>query len=178
MTDVDSGSPLVSVGIPTYNRRDMLKRAVESVLAQDYPDFEVVISDNASTDGTQALCEDLCLRDGRVHYIRQSTNKGPIAKFNEVFRHSHGELFMYSDDDDWLDPSYLSQCVSTLLEQPEIALVSGVWNWCRDQALIQENIRMNLLQWSGRHRVLSCYKQVRGNEVFHGVGSRDLLMKA
>jgi glycosyltransferase involved in cell wall biosynthesis len=136
------------------------------------------VQTGAVQHGTQALCEDLCLRDGRVHYIRQSTNKGPIAKFNEVFRHSHGELFMYSDDDDWLDPSYLSQCVSTLLEQPEIALVSGVWNWCRDQSLIQGNIRMNLLQKSGRHRVLSCYKQVRGNEVFHEVGSRDLLMKA
>src|SRR5919199_5421053 len=146
MTDVDSGSPLVSVGIPTYNRREMLKRAVESVLAQDYTNFEVVISDNASTDGTQALCEDLCLRDERVHYFRQSTNKGPIANFNEVFRRSHGELFMYLGDDDWLDPSYLSQCVSTLLKQPELALVSGVWNWCRDQALIKENIRMNLLQ--------------------------------
>jgi glycosyltransferase involved in cell wall biosynthesis len=170
-------TPLVSVGIPTYNRTEMLRRAVESVLAQDYLNLEVVISDNASTDGTQALCQDLCLRDERVHYIRQSTNKGPIANHHEVFRRSNGELFMYLGDDDWLDPSYVSQCVSALLEQPELALVTGVFKWYRDRTLVHEGVRINLVQESGRDRVLAHYKQVRANELFHGVGRRDLLMK-
>ena len=71
----DRKPPLVSVGIPTFNRLIMLRRAVDSALSQDYPNLEVVISDNASTDGTQAWCEQLARRDSRVRYVRQPNTR-------------------------------------------------------------------------------------------------------
>ena len=92
MVDAQSHGPLVSVGVPTYNREHRLRRAVESILAQDYPHVEVVISDNASADGTQAWCEELCRRDSRVRYVRQPRNAGLISNYAEVFRHSRGEV--------------------------------------------------------------------------------------
>jgi len=167
--------PLVSVGIPTYNRVGMLQRAVESVLTQDYPSVEVVISDNASTDGTRAWCEDLCRRDNRIRYVHQQANIGLVANYAEVLKHSHGALYMAFADDDWLDTSYISQCVRTLLEQPDLVLVCGKWRMFREQEFLREGVKIDLSQGSGRDRVLAFYKHINEDEIFHGVARRDLL---
>src|SRR5207247_7417863 len=112
-------------GIPTFNRFEILKRAVESVLSQDYADLELVISDNASTDGTQAWCDDLARRDGRVRYIRQPLNLGSGANFAEVFRNARGRFYMVLGDDDWLDETYISRCSAVLLAHKDTAVVCG-----------------------------------------------------
>src|SRR5229473_2324672 len=105
-----NSAPLVTIGLPTYNRASELKRAVESVLAQDYSNLELVISDNASTDDTQLVCERFCAQDNRIRYIRQPTNRGAAANFHEVLQRAGGEFFMWLGDDDWLDSSYVAQC--------------------------------------------------------------------
>ncbi len=102
--------PLVSIGLPTYNRAASLERAARSALAQDWSELELVISDNGSDDDTQAICEALRDADPRVRYVRQAVNLGPLRNFEEVFEHSRGELFMWLGDDDTLDPSYVSEC--------------------------------------------------------------------
>ena len=76
--------PLVTIGIPTYNRAEMLKRSIESALSQDYAMIEVIISDNASTDDTQGICQYFIKKDNRVKYVKQLSNKGPSTNFNEV----------------------------------------------------------------------------------------------
>jgi glycosyltransferase involved in cell wall biosynthesis len=74
---------LVSIGIPTYNRAELLKRAIESALNQDYKNIEVIISDNASTDDTESICQFYCNQDARLKYVRHSQNRGPGANFSE-----------------------------------------------------------------------------------------------
>jgi len=68
--------PRVSIGLPVYNGERFLAGAIESILAQTFGDFELVISDNASTDGTSEICREYQARDSRVHYLRNETNIG------------------------------------------------------------------------------------------------------
>jgi glycosyltransferase involved in cell wall biosynthesis len=169
--------PLVSIGIPTYNRAFSLRRAIESVLAQNYSNLELVISDDASDDATATLCEEFRKRDDRVRYIRQQTNQGITTNFVEVFKRSRGEFFMWLADDDWLDSSYVSQCLQVLIEQPDCAIVCGKAKYFEGDKFLFEEDAINLLQDSGRHRVLAYYRQVSVNGIFYGVMRREQLEK-
>ena len=168
-------SPSVSVGLPTYNRARSLKRAIESVLAQDYPNLELVISDNASSDRTQAMCQEYAARDARVRYIRQPSNRGALTNFQAVLDAADGHYFMWLGDDDWLQDSYVTGCVKTLLAQPEMSLVSGVARYFDGERLVFEGVRMNLLQESPADRVTGFYEQVSDNGTFYGISQRALL---
>ncbi len=170
----DSG-PLVSIGIPTYNRSQQLKRAIDSAFAQDYPNIEVVISDNASTDETQSLCEELCQRDSRVRYIRQSINRGIATNHIEAFKHSRGEYYMVLGDDDWIDPSYVSACLHVLLTEPEFAVVCGKPFLYQSGRPFHEGGVTTLLQDSPSKRVLAYYRDVFDNAPFYGISRRALL---
>src|SRR5687767_5369604 len=110
--------PLVSVGLPTFNGAKTIERAIESVLAQYHPNIELVISDNASTDGTAVLCRKYVGNHGSVRFLQQKVNGGPAANFAEVLRQSRGEYFMWLGDVDWLDLDYIRQCVAALRQDP------------------------------------------------------------
>src|ERR1041384_4442556 len=86
--------PLVSIGIPTYNRAQKADRAIRSALLQTYEAIEVVVSDNASTDGTEDICRQLVRDNPRMRYTRQATNRGARANFDIVRDISRGEFFM------------------------------------------------------------------------------------
>jgi glycosyltransferase involved in cell wall biosynthesis len=167
-----NSTPLVSVGLPTYNRVADLKQAIESVLAQDYSNLELVISDNASTDETQRVCEEFCARDSRVKYIRQSTNRGPRANFLEVLQQARGEFFMWLGDDDWLDSSYLSRCAQKLVENPDYSLVCGSSKYFQSGQLLPEGETIDLPQDCAEERVLAYYEQVVHNGAFYGLMRR------
>jgi len=124
MRQVDS-NPLVSIGLPTYNRAHLLTQAAESVLAQDYTNIELIISDNASTDGTRNYCEELCRQDARVRYIPQPTNLGPWDNHIAALKGANGDFFMFLGDDDWIDRSYVSGCLQFLLIHRDYVLASG-----------------------------------------------------
>ncbi len=168
--------PLVSVGLPTYNRASSLRRAVESVLSQEYPRLELIISDNASTDETETLCDEFCQRDGRVMYIRQFVNQGPGANFQQVLERSQGEFFMWLADDDWLDSSCISECLRVFIEQPDHSLVCGRGKYFQDGEFCFDELAINLYQPSGRDRVLAYYQQVGMNGTFYGMMRREQLV--
>ena len=106
--------PEVSVGIPVYNGADFLGAAIESHLAQTFGDFELVISDNASTDDTEELCRRYADEDPRVRYIRQAENIGANANYNEVTRLARAPYFRWAADDDILAPAYLEETYKLL----------------------------------------------------------------
>lgn len=106
--------PRVSIGIPVYNGEKVLGRALDTLLAQTFKDFEIIICDNASEDGTQELCLDYARKDGRVRYHRNDVNVGQIANFNRVFELSTGEYFRWVGCNDWWEPQYLERCVDAL----------------------------------------------------------------
>jgi glycosyltransferase involved in cell wall biosynthesis len=106
--------PRVSVGIPVYNGERYLQTAIESVLAQNYQDFELIISDNASTDRTPEICSAFAKCDSRIRYFRNETNIGAIPNFNNVFTLARGELFKWLSCDDACYPNFLSRAVEVL----------------------------------------------------------------
>jgi glycosyltransferase involved in cell wall biosynthesis len=111
---VPGDPPLVSIGLPLYNEETFLVAALDSLLAQDYPALEIVISDNASTDGTQDICLAYAARDTRISYHRENTNTGVIENFNRAFRLSRGQYFMWASGHDTRDPSLISKCVQAI----------------------------------------------------------------
>ncbi|WP_378950651.1 glycosyltransferase [Pelosinus sp. sgz500959] len=116
--------PKVSIIIPTYNRREYLEESLESVLAQDYKNLEIIVSDNASTDGTNELLEDFSL-DKRIKYHRNEENKGFYYNhYNSLYNLATGDYALIMGDDDYfIDSSYISKAVQLLLENPSVVLV-------------------------------------------------------
>jgi glycosyltransferase involved in cell wall biosynthesis len=106
--------PRVTIGMPVYNGKRFLGRSLESLLGQTFSGFELIISDNASTDGTAEICAALAARDPRIRYIRQPENRGSQANFNVVLQEACGEYFMWAAADDEWDPDYVETLVRFL----------------------------------------------------------------
>jgi glycosyltransferase involved in cell wall biosynthesis len=115
--------PTVSIGVPVYNGDDGLEGALDSLLAQSYEDFELIISDNASTDGTEEICRRFSRLDPRVRYIRNDKNVGVARNYNRLFELSDGRYFKWAPHDDRLRPEFLARCVEVLDADKDIAIV-------------------------------------------------------
>lgn len=99
--------PQISIGMPVYNGAQYIREALDSLLGQTFTDFELIISDNASTDATQSICEEYARRDPRVRYLRQAANKGALANFQFVLDQAQGEFFMWAAADDLWDKHWI-----------------------------------------------------------------------
>jgi glycosyltransferase involved in cell wall biosynthesis len=117
-------APLVTIGVPAYNAEQFIGAALESLLGQTMRDIEVVVSDNASTDGTEKLCRELAARDSRLRYVRQPVNRGGAANFNAVFelRHPGSRYFKWAAADDVYDPRYLEAVLGLLQSDRTVAV--------------------------------------------------------
>jgi glycosyltransferase involved in cell wall biosynthesis len=120
----DDRVPKVSIGLPVYNGEPYLAEALDSILSQTFTDFEVVIGDNASTDGTATTCRRFAMADTRIRYVRYRANYGYVFNFNSVFRLSRGEYFKWAAADDLCAPDFLLRCVELLDSDSSIVLVS------------------------------------------------------
>jgi hypothetical protein len=170
--------PLVSIGVPTYNRPDGLRRAVESVLAQTYQNWEMVISDNASTDSTSSVARDLADSDERITLVTQSVNLGPTGNFNHVLANRRGEYVLIVADDDWISANYLEECVAALAADPSLALAVGADVYYRDGAEQKRGVPTDLVDDSPLRRVSTYYRGVYFNATFYGVMRRSALEPA
>lgn len=108
--------------MPVYNGEHFVKKALDSILMQSYPHFELVISDNASTDCTGEICLEYAARDSRIRYVRQKTNLGAVANFRYVLEASKHERFIWAAADDWWDIDRLELLVSALGQQDAVVL--------------------------------------------------------
>jgi glycosyltransferase involved in cell wall biosynthesis len=115
-------TPRVTVGIPVYNGEEYLRQLLDSLLAQSYTDFEIVISDNCSTDTTEEICREYAARDSRIRYHRCEVNRGASWNFNRVVELARGEYFKWTPADDEYEPQYLEACVSVLEREPSVVL--------------------------------------------------------
>ena len=118
-----SVTPRVSIGLPVYNGERYLPLAVDSLLRQTFTDFELIISDNASTDATEQICRDYAARDGRVRYVRQSSNVGMVRNFNLLVALARAPLFKWASADDLVAPDLLERCVPIIQSDPSVVLV-------------------------------------------------------
>ncbi|HEX7334858.1 MAG TPA: glycosyltransferase family A protein [Pyrinomonadaceae bacterium] len=108
------GNPLVSIGLPVYNGERYLRRALDCLLAQDYDNFEIIISDNASTDSTRQICEEYAARDERIRLNCNATNIGIIANFESVLEKANGSYFMWAAHDDLWSKSFVRMMANEL----------------------------------------------------------------
>jgi glycosyltransferase involved in cell wall biosynthesis len=118
-----NSKPLVSIGVPIYNAERHIRQALDSLLAQDYDNFELIISDNASTDRTQEICQAYAKRDKRIQYYRNQANMGIGWNFNRVLELSSGEYFIWAAGDDYRDPRYIDSCLRAFGTSGDIVLV-------------------------------------------------------
>ena len=107
-------SPLITVGMPVYNSPRYLKQSLDSLLAQTYSDFVLVISDNASTDATAKICLDYAAADARIKYFRNATNIGNPRNFNRVFELTTTPYLKWSTADDFWEPSFLELALEVM----------------------------------------------------------------
>ena len=112
------GIPKISIGLPVYNGERYLRLALDCILQQDFTDFEVIISDNASTDSTKEICRDYAARDKRFQYFRNETNIGAAANFNRVFKLARAEFFKWATHDDEFHFSLVRRCLETFEQSP------------------------------------------------------------
>lgn len=124
--------PRVSFGLAVWNGEATIRRCLDSLLAQDFTDFEVVVSDNASTDETSQILEEYAARDPRIRVSRNRENIGQIENVNLVFRQSRGEYFRWIGDGDWLEPHFASRCVEALDADPGAILVTSYFRIHQD----------------------------------------------
>jgi glycosyltransferase involved in cell wall biosynthesis len=111
-------SPQVSLGVPVYNGQKYLRRALDSLLNQDFKDFEIIISDNASTDETEDISRHYAALDGRIRYHRNEANIGSAPNYRRVFELARGEFFKWCAHDDLCFPTFLTRCTALLQSAP------------------------------------------------------------
>ena len=114
--------PRVTIGLPTYNGERFLAEAVASLLAQDLGDLELLLADNASTDGNRDICESFARADPRVRYLPADRNRGAAWNFNRVGAEARAPLFKWAADDDTYEREFLRLCLDVLDAEPDVVL--------------------------------------------------------
>jgi glycosyltransferase involved in cell wall biosynthesis len=115
--------PLVTIGVPVYNGERFLEATLDCLLAQTYRNIEIIVSDNASTDGTAAICARYAQRDRRVQHARTEINVGASGNIRRLAGMLRGEYFKLSNADDLVEPEFVARCVEVLESDPTVALV-------------------------------------------------------
>ncbi len=119
----DTNNPTVSIGMPAYNSASTLRAAIDCLLNQSFRDFELIVSDNASTDETWSIIQEYADRDSRVVGLRQPHNIGANGNYTAVFCASTGRYFKWASSNDWCAPGFLASCVEHLEANPDVAMV-------------------------------------------------------
>jgi glycosyltransferase involved in cell wall biosynthesis len=120
-------SPRVTVGLPVFNGEGVIREALDALLGQTYEDFELIVSDNASTDGTGEICREYTKRDARVRYIRQPSNIGLVPNHIFLMERARGEFFKWASHDDLYARQLLARCVQALDADPD-AVLAHSWS--------------------------------------------------
>jgi len=175
--------PLVSIGIPVYNGEKTIREVIDSLLSQDFNDFELIISDNASTDSTGSICQMYTKRDPRVHYHLNETNLGHIANFNGLIHLARGKYFMWAADDDWWEPDYVSCMVDALDNNPDAVLSFSGYDFIsadKTPYTKKDNMSKSIGRDTTFSRLLyscSLSRWVANGNYVHGLMLREKLLK-
>ncbi|RJQ40748.1 MAG: FkbM family methyltransferase [Nitrospiraceae bacterium] len=121
-TNKEYETPILTIGLPVYNGGAYLAGAIDSLLNQDFKDFLLIISDNASSDGTEELCRDYASRDSRVKYYRQEKNIGALANFEYVLSKAKSDYFMWAAHDDRWAPAFITKVLQPLQKDSSVVL--------------------------------------------------------
>src|SRR3990172_8488397 len=150
---VTGQTPLVSIGMPVYNGERFIRPALDSLLAQTHRDFELIISDNVSTDATAEICQAYAARDPRIRYSRLATHVSAIENFDRALGLARGEYFMWAAADDLWEPGFVSTLLTLLQGSPEAVLAFSVLDTVDDEGATIE-VYTSALQLPSSDRVV------------------------
>lgn len=155
--------PLVSIGIPTYDRPDGLRRTIECLTRQTYPNLEILVSDNASPgDETEQVVNSLAQNDDRIKYVRHPINRGAYLNFRFVLDNAMGKYFMWFADDDSCDAAFISELVSCLEFNSDIALAMCDVQMIEDTTSKSSEVRLSSI----RLDTIACHWEVARKQFF------------
>ncbi len=157
--------------MPLYNAERYLEEALESLLNQTFEDFELIISDNASTDGTAEICHEFANRDKRIRYVRNPRNLGAARNYNRVFELATGRYFKWAAGDDVCAPEFLRKCIQVLDRYQDVVLCYAKTKLLDEQGRISRHYEdgLNLVSYSPSGRFLQLMYNIRQCNAIFGV---------
>ncbi len=174
--------PLVSVGIPCYNRPDGLRNTLESITNQTYKNIEIIISDNYSPDlEVKRIGKSYAKKDKRIRYIRQEKNKGISFNFRYVLDQANGEYFMWAADDDEWDLTFIEQCIDSFNISKNIVLVAtgcDCYNSKNEYSYkydILNTIGLNTIDRFKKYIGNVYHNELRVAALIHGIFKKELM---
>ncbi|PWB73286.1 hypothetical protein C3F09_05390 [candidate division GN15 bacterium] len=169
--------PLLSIGMPVYNGERHVRSAVESLLGQTFGDFELLISDNASTDSTPDICRQLAAADRRVRYEQNQTNLGLIANYNRVFRLTRGRYFKWASSNDICDRHMVEECLAEMESHTDIVLCYPRTRLFTDDptGAVDYEFGFELMEESPSERMRGLVDKLRLNNAMNGLIRRAAL---
>ena len=180
--NIKHDKPLVSIGMPMYNGERYIRKAIDSLLAQDYENFELIISDNASTDSTLLICRECTSSDHRVSVHAQNHNVGALANFKTVLEPARGKYFMWAAVDDYWLPEFISSLVKELEEHPEAGVAM-----CATERVYEDGILFDTIRFKDKNdpNNMNYYQMIKGltspekyNLYIYGLFRTNLLRQA
>ena len=182
MNRLKTASPRVTIGIPVYNGEKFLAAAIESILAQTFADFELLIGDNASTDGTEDVARRYAAQDPRVHYERHPRNIGIADNFNSLLTRARGELFRWAAVDDVCRPAAVERCVRALDESSTAVLAYTLTEFIDEHDRRREEFNgyvegMHLQALRPSDRFVECLANSNWCNPIYGVIRTDVLRR-
>ena len=176
--DQNKIEPLVSVGVPTYNRAKGLRQTLKSITAQAYKNLEIIVSDNCSPgEDTQQVVREFMNKDSRIYYYRQEENKGPFFNFQFVLKKASGEYFMWAADDDEWDKTYIEKCLKKLTGNTVLCYSEPIIRDFTNKTeilMFSDMATKGLSKLDGVKKVLINQRQ---NTEFYGVMKSDIAKK-
>jgi len=169
--------PAVSIGVPVFNGERHLESALQSLVEQTYDDLEIIISDNASTDGTQAIAARFAAADPRVRYVRQPRNLGAAANFAHSLSLARGRYFRWAAADDVCGATYVERCTEVLEADPGVVLAYPKTQFidAAGEVLEQYEDRMHLAQDRPSDRFRALLEKLRRCNVIYGLTRTSVL---
>jgi glycosyltransferase involved in cell wall biosynthesis len=171
--------PRVSIGVPAYNAQRYLPQALDSLLAQTYSDIEIIVCDNASSDGTEVIAREYAARDRRIRYVRNPENIGAGRNFARCVELARGELFRWASADDLSAPTFVERCVEALDARPDVMQAYPRTILIDDNGAELERCGDDIqtLADSPRQRYLHVMRSLRLVNAFYGVMRTALLRR-
>lgn len=171
--------PTISVGMPVYNGEQYLESAMQSVLAQTFDDFELIVCDNASTDRTAEIVRDFAAGDERILYRRNTHNLGAAGNYNRAFELGRARYFRWMNADDLIEPSLHAECFAALEAMPEAVLVYGRTRIIDADGSVTGDYEdgLDLRQERASERFRSYFARVGLTNAIYGLMRRDALAR-
>ena len=198
MTSINNEKPKVSIGLPVYNGEKFIQKKLDSIIEQSFTNFEIIISDNASTDSTQRICEKYVKKDNRIYYFRQKKNMGVWWNYDFVLQKARYDYFLWTAVDDLLLATFLEKNIAILERNSNIACSISKMKLYGEKtksleikpndSIFQKIIKkiqkdlgyMNTFPASGNYeeRVKEYIKKLNHNQIIYGIFRTKLIKKA